>query len=245
MTTPSAHKIQFARDNHNGRIEHNFNKMKAIYVSILATLTGAYADTAFVSNAKGDVNRPAFVSSASALNVATLPHVGSGDSSVESDETLFFASLTTSILQDQVKVSKKKSDDGPLAPIVVLVRDALGEQQFNKLRGNAISLHTAIIRKFISSSESSFGDFVLRTLFLAADKDADGLIHKNEMKRLLHSLGFTWLGDSQLQGIFERANVQVPDHISLEEFVKEAPKTLSTNLVKLAKKNGGSLGLLA
>ena len=85
----------------------------------------------------------------------------------------------------------------------------------------------------------------MRTLFLAADKDADGLIHKNEMKRLLHSLGFTWLGDSQLQGIFERANVQVPDHISLEEFVKEAPKTLSTNLVKLAKKNGGSLGLLA
>ena len=33
--------------------------------------------------------------------------------------------------------------------------------------------------------------------------------------------------------------------ISLEEFMDEAPRTLKTNLVKLAKNNGGDMGLLA
>jgi hypothetical protein len=31
----------------------------------------------------------------------------------------------------------------------------------------------------------------------------------------------------------------------MEEWMREAPKTLRTNLVKLAKQNGGDLGLLA
>ena len=33
--------------------------------------------------------------------------------------------------------------------------------------------------------------------------------------------------------------------IDYQEFVAEAPKTLKTNLVKLAKENGEKLGLLA
>ena len=33
--------------------------------------------------------------------------------------------------------------------------------------------------------------------------------------------------------------------IDYEEFVKEAPKTLKTNLVKLAKNNGAELGFLS
>ena len=33
--------------------------------------------------------------------------------------------------------------------------------------------------------------------------------------------------------------------IDYDEFVKEAPKTLKTNLVKLAKENGAELGFLS
>ena len=42
------------------------------------------------------------------------------------------------------------------------------------------------------------------------------------------------------------ANRSVPAGvIDYEEFVKEAPKTLKTNLVKLAKNNGAELGFLS
>ena len=42
------------------------------------------------------------------------------------------------------------------------------------------------------------------------------------------------------------ANRSVPAGvIDYDEFVKEAPKTLKTNLVKLAKNNGAELGFLS
>ncbi|KAL7455042.1 hypothetical protein ACHAWC_006623 [Mediolabrus comicus] len=44
--------------------------------------------------------------------------------------------------------------------------------------------------------------------------------------------------------IINRADVNGDGMISLEEFMDEAPKTLKTNLVKLAKNNGGDMGLL-
>jgi hypothetical protein len=57
-------------------------------------------------------------------------------------------------------------------------------------------------------------------------------------------LGFKWLGGKQVDGIFARADANGDAEISLEEFMVEAPKTLRTNLVKLAKSNGGEMGLL-
>ena len=61
---------------------------------------------------------------------------------------------------------------------------------------------------------------------------------------LKQSLGFRFLGDKQIQGIFERAGGAERGFITLEEWIVEAPKTLKTNLVKLAKTNGGELGFL-
>ena len=42
-----------------------------------------------------------------------------------------------------------------------------------------------------------------------------------------------------------RLIVRAAGVIDYDEFVKEAPKTLKTNLVKLAKNNGAELGFLS
>jgi hypothetical protein len=217
-----------------------------MYLSILViagSFIGAFADTAFVSTLKNDCTRPSFVGSASSLNVATLPDIASAD--VEAEGTQSFASLTNDMFQDKCRTVKTANQAGPFAPLVLFMKGAMGENSFNQVRGTAIKLHTAVIRGFMKTSDSSIGDFALRALFLAADKDGDGLINQAEIQSVLHSLGFTWLEEKQIQGIFDRADVKIPNHMSLEEFVKEAPKTLSINLVKLAKKNGGKLGFLA
>ena len=41
-----------------------------------------------------------------------------------------------------------KATGGPFAPLVVVVRSAMGEKEFNKLRGKAISLHSQVIKDF-------------------------------------------------------------------------------------------------
>lgn len=41
-----------------------------------------------------------------------------------------------------------KATGGPFAPLVVVVRNAIGEKEFNKLRGQAISAHSQIIKEF-------------------------------------------------------------------------------------------------
>eukprot|EP00199_Chlamydomonas_sp_CCMP681_P004568 CAMPEP_0119106602 /NCGR_PEP_ID=MMETSP1180-20130426/5192_1 /TAXON_ID=3052 ORGANISM="Chlamydomonas cf sp, Strain CCMP681" /NCGR_SAMPLE_ID=MMETSP1180 /ASSEMBLY_ACC=CAM_ASM_000741 /LENGTH=143 /DNA_ID=CAMNT_0007091967 /DNA_START=87 /DNA_END=518 /DNA_ORIENTATION=+ len=41
-----------------------------------------------------------------------------------------------------------KSTGGPFSPLVTVVRNIVGEKDFNKLRGKAISLHSQIIKDF-------------------------------------------------------------------------------------------------
>lgn len=41
-----------------------------------------------------------------------------------------------------------KGAGGPFAPLVVVTRNAVGEKDFNKLRGKAISLHSQVIKDF-------------------------------------------------------------------------------------------------
>jgi hypothetical protein len=53
------------------------------------------------------------------------------------------------------------------------------------------------------------------------------------------------LQSKQIQGIFKRADLDENGSIDFDEFMKEAPKTLRTNLIKLAKKNGDGMGLLS
>jgi len=42
----------------------------------------------------------------------------------------------------QVTRMGNKGTSGPFAPIVVVVKDAMGQKEFNKLRGKAISIHS-------------------------------------------------------------------------------------------------------
>ncbi|MEW5317506.1 MAG: hypothetical protein WDW38_008795 [Sanguina aurantia] len=41
-----------------------------------------------------------------------------------------------------------KSASGPFMPLVIVVRNALGEKEFNKFRGKGISLHSQVIKDF-------------------------------------------------------------------------------------------------
>ena len=87
------------------------------------------------------------------------------------------------------------------------------------------------------------------TLFVSektkiADKNKNGTIEESELKEALLTLGFD-LKEKQFKGVFERADVDSNGGIDLEEWMKEATKTLQTNLNKLAKKNGSDMGLLA
>jgi hypothetical protein len=134
--------------------------------------------------------------------------------------------------------------EGVLSPIVVAAGTILGEEQLNKIRGKVIALHSDIIKSFVGTSDSDVGKAVLRQLFVLVDTDKSGYLDKSEVTVALNMLGFKWLKEKHIEKIFERADANGDMEISLEEFVDEAPKTLKVNLVKLAKANGGEMGLL-
>ena len=134
--------------------------------------------------------------------------------------------------------------DGIFSPAVFAAKAILGDEQLNKVRAKAISMHSDVISSFVDTHEWPTGQAALKALFALADKNGDGTICENELNDALHTLGFTWLKEKQVKGIFERADTDENGAIDLEEFMKEAPKTLRTNLTKLAKNNGGELGFL-
>lgn len=134
--------------------------------------------------------------------------------------------------------------EGVFSPIVIAAGVILGEEQLNKIRGQAIALHSDLIKSFVDTSDSALGQAVLRQLFTIVDTDNSGYLDRNEVAQALNLLGFKWLGENQVGKIFERADADGDKTISLEEFMAETPKTLRTNLVKLAKSNGGEMGLL-
>jgi hypothetical protein len=137
------------------------------------------------------------------------------------------------------------SQGGIFSPIVKAAKQVLGEEKLNQVRGRAIGLHSDVISKFVDTAETAYGERVLQQLFKLADRDGSGTICREELKTAVQVLGFDWLQDKQVDGIFKRADADGSGAIDLEEWMKEAPKTLRTNLIKLAKKNGGELGFLA
>jgi Secreted protein acidic and rich in cysteine Ca binding region len=147
------------------------------------------------------------------------------------------------------KSSAKKGaahgQDGILSPVVTTLKAVVGEDELNKVRGKVIALHSDVIKNFVDTSDSPIGQTVLKTMFAVADVDKNGTVEENELNKALESLGFRFLNEKQKHGIFERADADKNGRIDLEEWMSEAPKTLRTNLVKLAKQNGGALGLLA
>ncbi len=134
--------------------------------------------------------------------------------------------------------------EGVLSPIVVAAGAVLGDKMLNEIRGKVIALHSDLIKSFVDTADSEFGKAVLRQIFNLVDVDKSGYLDKKEVATALSMLGFKWLGEKQVDGIFARADENGDAEISLEEFMVEAPKTLRTNLVKLAKSNGGEMGLL-
>lgn len=144
-------------------------------------------------------------------------------------------------------VAKKRGNphkEGVFSPVVVAAGVIMGEEQLNKVRAKVISLHSDIIKSFVDTSDSAFGKAVLKQLFVLVDKDESGYLDREEVGLALNLLSFKWLGEKQVNKIFERADANGDEEISLEEFMDEAPKTLRVNLVKLAKTNGGEMGLL-
>ena len=102
-----------------------------------------------------------------------------------------------------------------------------------------------VIQAFVDTSVSPVGTIALKKLFQLADMDHNGSIDRDELGAALRKLGFSHLSTKQIDQILNRADKDDNFEIDYDEFVREAPKTLKTNLVKLAKDNGSALGFLA
>merc|ERR1712127_354735 len=162
---------------------------------------------------------------------------------------------TQSMLGEPAFVSKKKivtkkkaknpaHKEGVFSPIVVAAKDVMGDKTLNSVRGDFIALHSNIIKKFVATYDTPTGQRAIKNMFALADINGDGKLDKEEMALALQKLGFTWLKQKQTDGIFKRADKDGDGFVDFEEFAAEVPNTLKTNLVKLAKKNGGDMGLL-
>ena len=144
------------------------------------------------------------------------------------------------------KVPKKNPGhkEGVFSPLVLATKSVIGIEKLNKLRGKVISIHSDVIGKFVETYETPLGERILSHLFAAIDSNEDGTLDNTELKKAFEVLGFTWLQEKQVNGIVKRADKDGNGVIDLDEFRAELPKTLRTNLIKLAKKNGADMGLL-
>lgn len=180
--------------------------------------------------------------------------VDAADSAIESAKMIMdvphspmapsVATPTTTSPTPPKKKGGNPHKEGVFSPIVIAAGTILGDDQLNKIRGKVISLHSDLIKSFVNTADSEFGKAILRQLFNFVDTDKSGYLDKKEVATALNLLGFKWLGEKQVDGIFERADADGDLTISLDEFMIEAPRLLRTNLVKLAKANGGEMGLL-
>merc|ERR1712232_1347951 len=164
------------------------------------------------------------------------------ENGVDAELTSNISMETTNILEKKKKpVMKKKSNpshtEGVFSPIVFLAKDIMGDDNLIKFRAKVISMHTDIISSFVNTYKTAYGNLVLKLLYSIADQNKDGSIDDDELKIALHNLGFTWIQDKQLKGIMKRADVDGNNVIDFQEFSNEVPRTLRTNLIKLAKKN--------
>jgi len=150
-----------------------------------------------------------------------------------------------SAAKEKKKPARKPSPTGIFAPVVLGAKSVMGTKELNALRADIIAKHTKVISAFVDTSESPFGQLVLKRMFAAADKDGNGTLDREEIRDALQALGFSFVGDKQIDQIMSRADENSDEVIDFEEFVKETPKTLRTSLVKLAKQNGHDLGFLA
>ena len=96
---------------------------------------------------------------------------------------------------------------GIFAPAVIAAVDVMGRKELNKLRGDVIAKHSKVIGAFVDTSESAFGQIVLKRMFEAADKDDSGGLDREEVREALHALGFKFIKDKEINKIFERGDL--------------------------------------
>merc|ERR1711871_14658 len=142
------------------------------------------------------------------------------------------------------KETRAAWQEGLFAPAVIGAKKVMGEQQLKEFRASVIAKHSKVIGQFVDTSESKFGQLVLKRMFEYADKDGNGSLDKEEVRAALKDLGFDFLNEKQVDTIINKADADKNEVIDFEEFVKETPKVLRVNLVKLAKANGHDLGFL-
>ena len=226
---------------------------KQTLLAILA-LSAAHGSSAFVT-APRTISRSPLFSTVEKSSTDAYQQVAEVTASVE--QAAADASESSKLIMDipptpvspkKMPAPKKKANaahkEGVFSPIVVAAGTILGPDQLNKVRAKAITLHSDLIKSFVGTSDSTFGQTVLQQSFKYVDADNSGFIDKEELSVALSLLGFKWLKEKQVNGIFDRADKNGDGIISMEEFMDEAPRTLKTNLVKLAKNNGGDMGLL-
>ena len=114
--------------------------------------------------------------------------------------------------------------EGIFSPAVYLFKDILGDDKLNKVRAKAISMHSDIIKSFVGTADSQFGGLVLRTLFKATDKNGNGQIEEEELEAGLRRLGFKWLKEQQINGIFKRAGGEEKGYITLTNGWSRLPR---------------------
>mmetsp|Transcript_11940 Transcript_11940/g.18035 ORF Transcript_11940/g.18035 Transcript_11940/m.18035 type:complete len:225 (+) Transcript_11940:133-807(+) len=219
---------------------------KQTLLAIMA-LAAAHSSSAFVVNtqARAISNRPLSYSTGDTM---TNDYTDVTATTSEQSSKLIMDIPPTPVAPKNKPAPKKKANaahkEGIFSPIVVAAGTLLGPDQLNKVRAKAISIHSDLIKSFVGTSDSVIGQTVLQQLFKYVDADNSGYIDKEELSVALSLLGFKWLKEKQVNAIFDRADKNGDGIISMEEFMDEAPRTLKTNLVKLAKNNGGDMGLL-
>ena len=135
--------------------------------------------------------------------------------------------------------------NGIFTPLVKLTKWVVGEERFLPFRARVIGEHTKVIQAFVDTADSPFGCMALEKLFEIADVDGSGTIDRAELELALKKLGFSHLTEAQIDKIMDKADGDDNCVIDYDEFVDNAPKTLKTQLVKLAKNNGADLGFLS
>jgi len=153
----------------------------------------------------------------------------------------------TAVAEKPKKEKPKNTEawkEGIFAPGVLAAKAVLGEQELKELRASVIKKHSKVIADFVDTSESQFGQIVLKRMFEFADKDDSGDLDREEVKSALQDLGFDFMDDKQVDSLMKKADGDKNAVIDFEEFVTSTPKALRINLVKLAKQNGHDLGFL-
>merc|ERR1712025_95230 len=148
-------------------------------------------------------------------------------------------------LEAKKEVKMSSDNEGLFAPAVLITKEIIGITELNKLRGKIIKMHTNVIGGLTETSQSEFGNQVLKVLFQLADKNGDGTVDEEELTIALRALGFDFLKEKEIAKIFDKADGDKNGALDFEEWTKAATPTLKKNLIKLAKKNGHDLGFLA